>query len=60
MVFIVSIIIIYLYSAIGIHSTLQTNKKNTGPPPESLQHLIQQRVKYVSNFICRTNPLWNQ
>ena len=61
MVFIVSIIIIYLYSAIGIHGTLQTNKKkNMSPPPESLQYLIRQRVKYMSNFICRTNLPWNQ
>lgn len=56
MVFIVFIIIIYLYSAKGIHGTLQTNKKkNAGPPPESLQYLIQQRVKYTGNFICSTN-----
>lgn len=35
-------------------------KKNMGPPPESLQYLIGQRVKYMSNFICRTNLPWNQ
>lgn len=35
-------------------------KENMGPPPESLQYLIQQRVKYMSNFICRTNLPWNQ
>lgn len=35
MVFIVSIIIIYLYSAIGIHGTLQTNKnKHESSPRE--------------------------
>lgn len=30
-------------------------KKKVGPPPESLQYLIQQRVKYAGNFICSTN-----
>lgn len=35
-------------------------KENMGPRPESLQYLIQQRVKHTSNSICRTNFPWNQ